>query len=392
MLESPPVPSLSRCGGARLNVLFLTRSLELGGAERQLATLAPALVRRGHAVEVATFYGGGPLESELARGGVAVVDLAKRGRYDVGAFVARLVRTIRARSPDVVHGYLVAPNLLATLARVVRSGTRVVWGVRASDMDLSRYGAFHEATFLAARRFSALADLVIANSESGRRFHVDRGYPADRTVVIPNGIDTDRFRPRPELRAMVRADLGLPPSAPVVGIVARLDPMKGHDVFLEAAARLRAIEPEVRYVVVGGGETDARDRLRARAAALGIADQVRFAGPREDVERVYAALDVATSASSFGEGFPNAVAEAMASGVPCVVTDVGDSARIVGSLGVVVRRDHPGALARGWSLALETAGTGGAGELRARVLREFSVGRLVERTESELLGVLARRP
>jgi glycosyltransferase involved in cell wall biosynthesis len=286
----------------------------------------------------------------------------------------------------------VAPNLFATLARVARPGTRVVWGVRASDMDLSRYGAFHEATFEAARRVASLADLVIANSESGRRFHVDRGYPADRTTVIPNGIDTDRFRPRPEARATLRAELGVPPDAPVIGIVARLDPMKGHELFLQAAARLLVRLPEVRFVVVGGGEVGAVDRLRGRATALGLGDRVRFVGPREDIERVYAALDVATSASSFGEGFPNAVAEAMASGVPCVVTDVGDSARIVGSHGVVVDRDDPDALARAWSSVLEAGQVAAPGSLRDRIVARFSVERLVERTESALAGLLEGRP
>jgi glycosyltransferase involved in cell wall biosynthesis len=366
-----------------LNVLFLTRALDLGGAERQLVVLAAALARRGHTVRVGTFYGGGPLELDLGVAGVPVVDLGKSGRWDL-AFTARLCSLVRETRPDVIHGYLVAANLVATAVRPWARGARIVWGVRASDMDLARYDGFQEATFQVARHASRCADVIVANSRAGARFHVDRGYPAERMVVVPNGIDTVRFRPRPERRVDVREELGLDPAATVVGLVARLDPMKDHGTFLAAAALLARRRPDVRFVAVGGGPPGALDRWTSRAAAAGIDGVVRFVGPRLDPERVYAALDVATSTSAFGEGFPNAVAEAMACGVPCVVTDVGDAGDIVARPDRVVPPGDATALARAWERVIDER-TDEAEALRRSIEERYSVARLVERTEAVLI-------
>jgi glycosyltransferase involved in cell wall biosynthesis len=344
--------------------------------------LAAGLARRGHDVRVGTFYAGGPLESDLAAAGVTVVDLGKSGRWDV-TFAARLRSLVRETRPDVIHGYLVAANLVAAALRPWARGARIVWGVRASDMDLGRYDGFQEATFQVARHVSRCADVIVANSRAGARFHVHQGYPADRTVVVPNGVDTARFRPRPGCRVAVREELGLDPAAKVVGLVARLDPMKDHGTFLAAAALLARRRPEVRFVAVGGGVPGALESWRSRAAAAGVARAVRFVGPRLDPERVYPTLDVATSTSAFGEGFPNAVAEAMACGVPCVVTDVGDAGDIVGRPDRVVPPRTPEALARAWERVLDAADEDPE-SLRRSIEERFSVARLVERTEAVL--------
>lgn len=374
-----------------MKVLFLTRSLDVGGAERQLVVLARGLAGRGHRVAVATFYGGGPLAADLEAAGVDVADLGKRGRLDTVGFFARLVARARAFGPDVVHSYLVAPNLAAATIRPWLPGVRVVWGVRASDMDLGAYGAFEEWTFQATRPLAATVDRIVANSNAGRRFHVARGYPAARTVVVPNGIDTGRFRPDAAARAIVREGLGLPPGIPLVGLVARVDPMKDHETFLRAAALLSRRRGDVRFVAAGGGPPGTLERLRDRARSLGVEDRVRFLGPRRDVERIQAALDVATSASAFGEGFPNAVGEAMACGVPCVVTDVGDSASIVGAPDLVVRRRDPAGLAAAWEAVLDGRVAIDRAALRLRIETRFSVERLIDRTEALLCDLVGER-
>jgi len=372
-----------------VNVLFLTRSLELGGAERQLVTLAPALARRGHRVGVVAFYPGGPLGADLAAAGIEPRSLDKRGRWDVLGFAAGLARCIEEVAPDVVHGYLVAPNLASLVTRLVRPRARVVWGVRASDMDLARYGAFEEATFQAARVAARLADRIVFNSERGRQYHVARGYPGDRAVVIPNGIDVERFRPDRARREDARRDLGFANDArSLVGLVARLDPMKDHATFLEAAAILAARRDDVAFVAIGDGREGALATWRERATRRGLGDRVRFAGARAAIERVYPALDVATSTSAFGEGFPNAVAEAMAAGLPCAVTDVGDARRIVGDLGRVVPAGDARALADAWDALLPPAAAPAPERLRAAIVERFSVERLADRTERMLLETI----
>ena len=157
---------------SRPAITFLVRSLDLGGAERQLVELATGLHRSGWRVEVLTFYPNGPLEPDLRTAGVPIVTLNKRGRWDVICFW-RLARHLRRHVPDIAHGYLSVPNMLLVLLKS-RSRTRVVWGVRASNMDLSHYDWLSRIEFFAAATLSRFADLVICNSHAGRAYHVAR--------------------------------------------------------------------------------------------------------------------------------------------------------------------------------------------------------------------------
>jgi glycosyltransferase involved in cell wall biosynthesis len=197
---------------------------------------------------------------------------------------------------------------------------------------------------------------------------------------VPNGIDTNRFRPDAAGRERLRAEWGVPPLAPLVGIVARLDPMKDHDTFLGAASRLAARLPSVHFVAVGGGAPAYERSLRQRAAALGLENRLHWAGPRDDMPAVYSAIATAAS-TSVGEGFPNAVAEAMACGTACVVTNAGDSAWIVGDLGEVVPPRDPQALCEAWARVVDAGEGWPSAERRSRIVEMFSVERLVADTE-----------
>jgi glycosyltransferase involved in cell wall biosynthesis len=380
----------------RIRVLFLIRRLELGGAERQLLALLRGLDRRRFAATLTTFGPAGPLEAEARQ--ISGIDrVALGGGSASGAAVAwRLARLVARLRPDVVHGTLPAANLLALLA-ARPLGCKVVWGLRASDLDFTKYPWRTGALFRAAAWLSPLADRIVANSEAGRRFHAAQGHASGRLVVIPNGIDTARFRPDEAAGRRARAAWGIPAEAELIGLVARIDPMKGHETFLHAAARLARERPEAWFVCVGAGPEAERERLARMAAALGVTERLRWAEAREDVVAAHDALDVATSASSFGEGFSNAVGEAMACGVPCVVTDVGDSGAIVGDTGRVVPPRDPEALAAAWRelLALpREARRALGGRARARIEAEFGMDRLLERTERLLLELArpAQRP
>lgn len=374
-----------------MRIAFLTRSLNYGGAERQLVTLARGLAARGHEVHVGVFYSGGPLGAELRDCPVWLHELGKRGRWDVAGFLARTRRFLRRVEPEVLHGYLVAPNLVSLLLARRRRGVRVVWGVRASDMDLDRYDWLARATFGLSRRLAGRADLIIANSEAGLRFHAERGFPRDRMVCIPNGIDATRFRPDRKAGRICRAEWNVGPGASLIGHVGRLDPMKDHPTFLEAAARLARERGDVRFVCVGEGPPAYTAELKARARELELGSRLIWAGSRDDMPAVFNALDLLTSSSCFGEGFPNVVAEAMACGVPCVVTDVGDSARVVGDLGTVVPPGEPDRLVDGWRELLDREPPPSAAALHRRIAQEFSIDALVERTERQLRALRGER-
>jgi glycosyltransferase involved in cell wall biosynthesis len=207
-------------------------------------------------------------------------------------------------------------------------------------------------------------------------------------MVIPNGIDTERFRPDPHSGRRLRAEWGADAAQPLIGIVGRLDPMKGHSTFLHAAAILRAKRPQAQFVCVGSGTAEFAAHLRRLADDLGLADRVVWAGERADVAAAYNAFDVHVCASD-GEGFPNVLAEAMACGVRCVATDVGDVSWIAGDAGSVVPPGDPTALAGAIeaTLASDTAQDGGRG--RRQIVDRFGVPQLVESTERALAGLLA---
>lgn len=325
-------------------VLFLVRSLRQGGAERQLVALACGLHRRGWPVTVVCCYGGGVFQAELENAGVTLVDLHKRGRWDVAGFMWRLLRTLRASHAEIVHGYMTLGNMLALLARAARPRTRVVWGVRSTIIDRTRRDWLSRLNFRLSRSAARLADRIIANSEAGAAHHASLGYPHARIRVIPNGIDTERFRFDAAGRVRLRGEWHVDDHCTLVGLVGRIDPMKDHATFMRAAASLAARDDRLRFVCVGGGDSRFAQGIKALATRLGLDARLVWAGPRNDMAAVFSALDIAVS-SSCGEGFSNVIAEAMACGRPCVVTDVGDSARIVGACGAVVDAGNPQALA-----------------------------------------------
>jgi glycosyltransferase involved in cell wall biosynthesis len=239
---------------------------------------------------------------------------------------------------------------------------------------------------------SRLATVVITNSEAGSARSIARGFQRHKLRLVPNGIDVDRFVPAADARDRIRREMGTQECL-VVGVVARLDPIKDHVTFLRAAAIMAATRSDVHFVVVGGGPAEYRATLERIALDLGVSNRVTFAGPRNDVADVISSFDIGTL-TSLAEGFPNAVGELMAAGLPCVVTNAGDCARLVGETGLVVPPSDPPALAGAWSrigaLPREQRLRLG-GHARHRVQTLFSVNTMVHNTEEVLDGLLASK-
>lgn len=364
--------------------MFVIRSLNYGGAERQFVLLAKGLHQKGRKVAVAQFYGGGPLEADLRAAGVTVYNLDKRGRNDIAAFGYRLVRLIRHVRPQAIYSWLETPNIVTAVLRPFYPGTRVIWALRSSNVDLSQYDWLARLCYWSAGKTSRFADLIISNSRSGMEHAICAGYPAKKMMVIPNGVDTDRFKPDPGAREQIRREWGIGDEELLIGMVARVDPMKDHPNFLRAAADLSQSRDGLRFACVGDGPPERLAELERLAEELGIQNRMIWRPARQDVERVYNAFDVAALSSSYGEGFPNVVGEAMACGVPCAVTDVGDCALVVGDTGFTAPPKDPKALADAMAKCLSSDRAELGARARWRIVEEFSLEKMIESTEHAL--------
>jgi glycosyltransferase involved in cell wall biosynthesis len=370
-----------------VKITFLIRALNVGGAQSQMVLLARELRKREHDVSVIAFYDGVHTQT-LRAADVTVHLLNKRGRWDVFGFLWRLVRLVRSQKPDVLYGYLPLCNLLTSFLRLFSRKTRCVWGVRTANLKLEYYDWLARSLSFIEMRLASLASLVIVNSHAGRRHLLAEGVTEEKIAVIPNGIDIDYFHPDRRARAQTRAQWNVADDEILIGIVGRLDPIKEHRVFLTAAHQFRQVCPPARFVCVGGSaRPDYRESLDELSAALDLQERVIWTGAQYDMLGVYNALDILTNASS-SEGFSNVIGEAMSCGTPCVVTDVGDSALIVGATGVVVPANDATALREGWVKCLRQYGQEVVPLARQRIRENFSAEAFVVRTEAVLKAIV----
>lgn len=370
-------------------ITFMIRQLNDGGAQRQLVELVRRLDPSRYCVSVITLYDGGRFVAELsAIPSATILSLRKKSRWDGARCMWRLVQELRKTRPAILHGYLGLANILSVLVKPFLPGMRVVWGVRASTMDLNRYDWLSRVLYRLECTLSRFADLIIVNSEAGCRHAAQNGFPPDRMLVIPNGFDTESFAPDEVSRERLRKEWGVSYDEKLVGAVGRLDPMKDLATFLKACAVLAARRNDVRFVCVGDGDPDYAKSLKALEAELGISDRLIWAGARSDMPAVYSALDI-LALTSITEGFPNVVGEAMACCVPCVATDVGDVARLLGDTGALVPPGDPGAFAAGLAEMLGDTEHGDVGRrARQRIIENFSTTVLADKSDRVLSGLL----
>lgn len=375
-----------------MRVMLLIPALHHGGAERQIIQLVRNLDKTRFSVTLVTFHDGGELRSEAESiEGLKVLSLRKQpGWKNILSFLYRLWRVTRSVAPKIMVGYMNLASNLALLAGWA-AHAKVVWSLRASDIDYSRYYRTADWVFQLGAALSRFPDLVILNSKAGKQYHVSRGYCEGRMVVIPNGIDTDQYQPMYEAGRSLRIRWGITDDETLIGIVGRLDIIKNHRIFIQAAADLSQDRTDLRFVVIGNGPAEYKAELEAFGQSLGLGNRLIWVGSLNNMPAVYSALDLLASTSS-SEGFPNVVGEAMACGVPCIVTDVGDSALIVGNTGDVIPYGDTYALTqvlRRWLLLPKSERRAKGLQARAKVEREFNLQTMVIRTQTVLQNLCA---
>lgn len=362
-----------------IKVLHLTTSFGVGGAEGNLARLVCNMDKARFSNTIVAMNQRLIVSEQVRQERIPCSSLGMRRGIPNPTALARLLSIIRRIRPHVLQTWMYHADLMGLLAGKLANVPVIAWNIRCSLMETpGRW--LPEIVRHALVHLSKVPDVVIANSKAGVQVHQAIGYKPRRWMWIPNSVDLDRFRPQTAAHAALCAELGISSDAVLVGLVARFDPMKDHANFINAARLLTAENPAIHFVLAGHRIDPSDPQLSQLIKSTGVGERFHLLGLRRDIEIVTAALDIASSSSS-GEGSSNAVAEAMACGVPCVVTDVGDSALIVGDTGKVVPPRNSQALAQACRALLELSPQQRMrlGALaRERVVERFSVSAVAD--------------
>ncbi|MYN14610.1 glycosyltransferase [Pusillimonas sp. TS35] len=367
--------------GRPLRVVHIISGLYVGGAETVLHRLLTAPGQADWNC-VISMGGEGVFGPRLREAGITVHTLHMQGAKGMARGIARMHRLLREINPDVVQTWMYHADLIGGIVARAAGVRAVAWGIRNSGADLEKSSRSARWCQTASAPLSGLVPgVIVACAEQARVLHRQAGYRDDRMLVIPNGYDLSRWQPDASARKAVRAEWGVDDDTPVIGSVARWNPLKDHPTLIAAFAHTLRAQPAARCVLIGEGMREDNGDLMTLLERQGVREQVILLGRRDDVPRLMNGLDVHVL-SSRAEGFPNVVAEAMATGVLCVVTDVGDAALIVGDTGWVVAPRDPAALGAMIDAALDTLRTAEqadrAARGRARVQARFSLQAMVD--------------
>lgn len=365
-------------------VLHVIIGLNVGGAEKMMMRLIQthhADANYSHLVVSLTDIG--VIGDQLVDEGVDVTVLGMRSLFDVPSVLLKLIRVIRKRKPDIVQTWMYHGDLIGGIGARLAGVRNVIWGIRTTDVS----GGVSHSTALIRKVCSCLSSWIpvriVCAADASRRAHIAVGYDGSRMVVIPNGFDLSHFSAADDIRFAMRSELGIDPDTVVIGNIGRLNEDKDHSNFVHAAGLVLDGHANAKFLMVGRDVSAANIALASWIDATGHMDKFILLGERSDIRDCLSAMDV-FCLSSRTEGFPNVVGEAMAMGVPCVVTDVGDAAMLVSDTGIVVRKEDPVALA---GAIAEMVSMGSANryrlgtQARSRIGAEFSINRARERFE-----------
>lgn len=370
-----------------MRILFLSTSMGMGGADSQLLSAAQELRRRGHEIFIVSMTPLGPMGLEARKVGLFTESLQMRRGVPDPRGLVRLARFVRSWRPDIVHSHMVHANLLARALRFLAPVPALVSTIHNIDEG----GRLRMAAY---RLTNGLVDhMTIVSEAAARRFVDDRIVPERLLRVIPNGVDTERYRGVPaEIRENLRRLLGLT-DAFVWLAVGRFEIAKDYPNMLRAFARVRELRAEARLLLVGRGSL--QEETEALVRELGLTEEVRFLGVRGDIPEVMSAADGYVLSSAW-EGMPMVLLEAGAAGLPIVATRVGGNHEVVrdGATGFLVPARDDAALGQGMLRLMELPtpdrrAMGDAGHHHVR--SHYGLGRVAERWEELYREVLARK-
>ena len=321
-----------------MKILYIISGLPTGGAEMMLYKLLSVVDRDIFEPVVISLTDYGSLGNNIKNLNIPVYKMEMNASFPNPFKVWYFIKLIRKIKPELLQGWMYHGNLAALLAKwVLPNRIFLLWNIRHTPDDLKKEKYLTALVIRLGAKFSSHPDRIIYNSNVSEQKHELLGYDNKNKSIIPNGFNCEQFKPFDNAKSKLRYSLGLKKDTLLIGLVARYHIMKDHVTFLHSAGKLNKTYPEIHFVLMGQ-DVDKNNHLLIKLIEnLKITKNVHLLGKRMDVDEITAGLDIACSSSSWGESFSNAIGEAMACGIPCIVTDVGDSAWIVGETGIVVK-------------------------------------------------------
>jgi glycosyltransferase involved in cell wall biosynthesis len=383
-----------------MKILHITTTVGTGGAERMLLNVVTEGQKYGIRHGVVALRRDGMLAEPLREAGARVWNCGLQAGH-ASLYAAREIRkALITFAPDIVQGWMYHGNLAACLARTLGGALPpFIWGIHHTVDDINNEKRMTRGLIRLGAYLSRWPRKIVYVSRASHRQHRELGYHDERATIIPNGFDCRRFHPRAGAREELRRTLGLSSDTIVLGKVAVVRPMKDHANLLKACALLKGRAVPFHLVLIGRRASEDNLELMRLIEQTGVGDRISLLGERHDMPGLIGGLDVLVVSSAWGESFPIVLGEAMASGVPCVTTDLGDSAWIVGDAGIVVPPRDPEALAEGMARLIttdpETRRQLGM-RARTRIAQNFGLSSAIERyhdlyREIMIEGIAAER-
>ncbi len=357
-------------------IAIISTCLDRGGAENALLNLLKTVERERYAPTVFSLRPIGSLGDEIKALGIETASANLIGRMNLMGGIKSIKRWLSVTRPDLIQGWMYHGNLSGSI------GSRrhpVIWSIHSFPNAAALCATTTKLAVTLSRKIShSHSRAIIYCSRHALDLHTRLGFQSEIVEFIPNGIDTKRFTNSPSLKSDARRQFGIHPQNLAVGMAARYHPVKGHADFVRAAAQIAQSRANVQFLLCGRGVTPENDPLKAAIQKTGMAERFRLVGEQADMCAFYAALDILAS-SSVSEAFPLSLCEASCMGVPCVATDAGDSAEIIGNPDLIVPCSDPTRLAEKivWLLDLDSESRSQLGQnARTRVEEQFSVLRM----------------
>jgi glycosyltransferase involved in cell wall biosynthesis len=364
----------------------------MNGAQMMLYKLLSRTDQNRFEPVVVTLMEGGVVMDKIHDLGVPIHIVDMSGGKSYFSALWRLSSLLQSLHPDIIQGWMYHGNMALTLCNLsTLKKIPLIWNIRHSLYNL-KYESKRTALIIRAGAIlSRSPQKIIYNSRKSAEQHENLGYVADRTSVIPNGFDCSLFKPSLSARTKLNKELGIGNQNIVIGLMGRYHPMKDHANFIKAAELVANRFDNVRFVLAGSGMDSNNTAISELITRHGVMNKFFLLGERKDISYLTAALDIACSSSSYGEAFPNVIGEAMACGVPCVVTDVGDSAWIVGDAGKAVPVRNAEELANALTRLID-AGPEERSRLgnraRKRITNHFSLEKITHQYEALYEGLI----